>query len=254
MAAVASAAMVAGIYPVFPALMLARRGHRRLSARVIAREWARGVAASAARISRLTLAGGDPRGRRPVVLVHGYAMSTTSFVLLARRLAAAGFGPLLGYEYWSLGSIRGAAAGLGAAIEQVRQRCDADRVDVIGHSMGGVVGRHYAAIDGGAGLRRLITLGSPHGGSAIVRFGIGRARRELCRGSSLLAALAESRLPDGLEMTVIHSPDDVLCGGSHNCEVPGAEVLSVPGVDHLEMLTSGRVARVVIERLGRGSV
>lgn len=241
--------MTAGVYPVLPALMLARRGRRRLSTRTIAREWARGVAASAARIGAVPLATGDRRARRPVVLVHGYAMSRTSFALLARRIAAAGFGPLHGYEYWSLGSIGEAAAGLGRCVDQLRRRCGVDRVDVVGHSMGGVVGRHYAALDGGAGVRRLITLGSPHGGSAIVRFGLGRARRELSRGSPVLEALASSRLPDGLEMTVIHSPDDVLCGGRHNAHVPGAETIQVTGVDHLEMLTSRRVARLVIERL-----
>lgn len=245
MAAFASAAMTAGLYPVVPALM-----GRKVRPVAVAREWARGVAASAVRLSGLPLAAGDPRGRRPVVLVHGYAMSRTSFVLLARRLAAAGLGPLVGYEYWSLGSIRRAAAGLVDAVEQLRRRCGVERVDIVGHSMGGVVGRHCAAIDGGA-VRRLITLGSPHGGSAMVSLGVGRARRELCCGSPVLEALARAPLPAGVEMTVIHSPDDVLCGALHNAEVAGAEIISVPGVEHLEMLTSRHVARCVIERLAR---
>jgi len=64
-------------------------------------------------------------------------------------------------------------------------------VDVIGHSMGGVVGRYYVTFAGGDGVvKNLITLGSPHAGTDVSSFGIGHPTRELVLGSKLVARLA----------------------------------------------------------------
>lgn len=247
-AVAASAAMASGVYPVVTTLAR-RRGRRMPPARVIAREWARGVVSSAARPLGLLPMPGRV-GARPVILVHGYAMSRGYLWLLARRLARAGFGPIVGYEYWSLGPIGRAAEGLGQCVARVRERTGAERIGVVGHSLGGVVARHYVALDRGAGIDRVITLGSPHAGTRLVAVaGLGRIRRELVRGSELLERVGAAPIPDDVAMTVIHSREDTLCGSLANAVVPGAEIVCVDGVEHLEMVTSRKIARLVIDRL-----
>ena len=53
---------------------------------------------------------------------------------------------------------------LGSFIEKVKSESGRSRVDLVAHSMGGVVARTYVARRGGASVDQLITFGSPHHG------------------------------------------------------------------------------------------
>src|SRR5687768_3828072 len=90
---VSGATVGLGLYPVGAACALAALRRRPLPpglVRTVAAEWAVNLAFHAAR--PIGLLAGPPRGAgpRPVILVHGYAMSRTCFALLERRLVAAG--------------------------------------------------------------------------------------------------------------------------------------------------------------------
>ena len=144
----------------------------------------------------LPLPGARNRGPRPIIVLHGYAMNRANFVPLACRLARAGLGPIVGFEYWTLGRTAAAARQLGWFVDQVRAETGAAQVDVIGHSMGGVVGRYYVALGGGDGaVANLVTIGSPHTGTDVSRIGIGHPTRELVLGSKLVQRLAAAPPP-----------------------------------------------------------
>src|SRR4051812_34967896 len=85
----------------------------------------------------------DAPARRPVVLLHGFGLTQTSWLVLGRRLARRGLGPLYGTTYFSLQSVRTSAEQLAAFVDQICARTGAERVDVIAHSMGGVVARYW---------------------------------------------------------------------------------------------------------------
>jgi pimeloyl-ACP methyl ester carboxylesterase len=51
---------------------------------------------------------------------------------------------------------------LAAHIEQVRKETGVAQVDVIGHSLGGLVARYLVQTEGGRLVRRLVTLGTPY--------------------------------------------------------------------------------------------
>jgi len=149
LAAVSDVAMLSGVYPLVPHATLALSRWRKERAqparqlRTAAREWAIAVAMSAARPTGFFgLPGADGHGPRPIVMVHGYAMNRANFLPLALRLARAGLGPIAGFEYWTLGKTASAAKALAAFVAQVRAATGAAQVDVVGHSMGGVVGRY----------------------------------------------------------------------------------------------------------------
>ena len=74
-----------------------------------------------------------------------------NFLPLAYRLARAGLGPIVGFEYWTLGRTAAAARQLAWFVEHVQNMTGAPQVDVIGHSMGGVVGRYFVQLLGGDG-------------------------------------------------------------------------------------------------------
>lgn len=243
--------MSTGVYPLAPAASL-RLASRRLgvpapwTARAVASEWALAVASSAARPLGFA---GLPRaasGPRPIVLLHGYAMGRSCFLLLARRLARAGLGPLYGFEYWSLGKTGSAARRLGEFVDEVRGATGAERVDLIGHSMGGLVARYYATLGGGRdAVAHVITLGSPHGGTDASAFGFGRAQVELVPGSVLLDRMARAPLGD-VDLTVIWSRADALVWSERQARVPGAREIVFDDLGHIGLLASRRVARRIV--------
>ena len=246
-AAVSDVAMATGIYPVVPHVL----AHGPRGGRSIAREWAWSVALSAARPAGfLALPGARNHGPRPIIMVHGYAMNRANFIPLACRLAKAGLGPILGFEYWTLGKTASAAKKLGEFVERVRAETGAAQVDVIGHSMGGVVGRYYVTFGGGDGVvANLVTIGSPHSGTAVAPVGLGRPTKELFLGSSLMQRLAAAKNPARTRLTVIWSRRDALVSGPEAARIEGVDELVLDDVGHLTMLTSRTVADALIDRL-----
>jgi triacylglycerol lipase len=243
---VSQAMMFTGIYPVVPHLV---RG--RVSVRTLLTEWGMSAAVSAARpVGFLPLPGARRQGPRPVIVLHGYAMNRANFVPLAYRLARAGLGPIVGFEYWTLGRTAAAARQLAWFVEHVQAVTGSPQVDLIGHSMGGVVARYYVALGGGDGaVHRLITIGSPHHGTDVSRIGVGHANRELYVGSKLIQRLAAAPLPQLTRLTTILSNSDALVPASNQAAVPGAERVVFDDLGHVAMLGSRRVAREIIRRL-----
>ncbi len=79
------------------------------------------------------------------------------------------------------GAIDTWAAELGTAVGRVRASTGADRVILIGYSMGGLAARAYLVSHGlDHHVRRLVTIGTPHLGSAFARVWTWRDRLSRC--------------------------------------------------------------------------
>jgi len=251
LAATSNLAMVTGVYPLGPAALrsLGRRGAPDIRGRGrLATEWALGWAASAARPLGYVapIWRGRRRGPRPVVLVHGYAMSRAYFLLLTARLGRAGLGPFYGFEYWTLGKVASAARRLGEFVDELCRFHGVEAVDLVGHSMGGVVARYHVALGGGAShVRHLVTLGSPHSGTEVSYFGVGRPVHELLPGSALLARLDAAGLPPSVRALAIWSRADAMVWSEEQATLPGARMIAFDDLGHLGLLASRRVAREV---------
>ncbi|MEZ4239677.1 MAG: alpha/beta fold hydrolase [Myxococcota bacterium] len=106
----------------------------------------------------------------PVVLVHGYLGHPDMFRPLTRRLYAAGVGRVvrLGYPSMRLG-LDQIADRIGEAVRPLAAAHG--RVDLVGHSLGAVACRAWLKVYGGdAHVRRFVSLGGPHAGTALFRF------------------------------------------------------------------------------------
>ncbi len=252
-AAMSQAMMLTGLYPLVPHAIrvIAKADVGNRPWRAAFTEWGISAALSAARPAGFfSLPGARVRGPRPVIVLHGYAMNRANFMPLAFRLAHAGIGPVLGFEYWTLGRTAAAARQLGWFVDQVREATGSAEVDLIGHSMGGVVARYYVMLAGGDGVvRRLITLGSPHAGTDVSRFGIGHPGRELVRGSKLISRLTMAPPPQSTKLTTIWSRGDALVPAARQAPLPGAETIIYDDLGHVALLGSRRVAKLIVDRL-----
>ena len=128
--------------------------------------------------------------KRPetVILLHGIYMHGLFLRPLARRLRESGFRTLV-FNYPGLR--RSSAANAACLAERV-VRVDAAMVHYVGHSLGGLVLRHLMAEhESRLPPGRCVTLGTPHGGSAVAR------RIQDCRLGWLLGASRDQALLGG---------------------------------------------------------
>jgi triacylglycerol lipase len=105
----------------------------------------------------------------PVIVVNGLFGPGFAYEPLVARLRADGY-QTWDFELPTLGTqdIRLSAQALGNFVDQVRAQTGAARVDLVGHSEGGLVARTFVKYYGGAAeVDSLVTLGTPNYGTAI---------------------------------------------------------------------------------------
>lgn len=188
----------------------------------------------------------------PVLLVPGYGGSTASLSELATRLTAAGRDatvvPLPGN---GTGDLVAAARALGDAVHAVLTRTGAPTVDLVGYSAGGIVVRLWVADGGAASTRRVVTLGSPHHGTALADLATEVAAdacpaacRQLAGDSDLLRRLnAGDETPAGPTWVSIWTTDDQTVTPPDSARLTGALNLSVQSVCATAQVSHGDLPR-----------
>ena len=187
------------------------------------------------------------RRRDPVLLVHGYGCSRAAWWWLRRRLEAAGWSVATINLEPVCASIEHYVDPLARRIDEVLAQTGADRLLLVGHSMGGLVARRYLQRFGNARVAKLVTLGTPHHGSQLARIGAGENARQMRPHGDWLRALANPA--PLLDTVVIYSPHDNFVMPQANLELPGASHRAIDGLGHLAMLYSPRVGRALLAAL-----
>jgi pimeloyl-ACP methyl ester carboxylesterase len=98
----------------------------------------------------------------PVVLVHGFLGDATNFAALRRHLGRRGIRRFSSFAYRPRLDYQRLATELDAHVRAVRQTTGAPQVDVVAHSLGGLVARYFVQLGGAPLVRRLVTLGTPY--------------------------------------------------------------------------------------------
>ncbi len=186
------------------------------------------------------------REQRTVVLIHGYLGNRSALLPLAGYLRWRGLLNVLAFDY---PSGAGVVPGAIALRDYLRRHVRGGRIDLVGHSLGGLVARVYLQELGGARrVDRCITLGTPHQGTYNSYWLTSRVGRELRPDSPLLARLAATR--KAAERVRFLS----VVAGSDNLVVPRVfsahdEEVRIPDLGHVGVLFSPRVLKLVADRL-----
>ncbi len=185
---------------------------------------------------------------RPVICVHGYTQNATNFWALRHALERRGR-PTIAISMWyRLAPLRWYARRLERRLEHLVHEVP-EGVDIVAHSMGGIVLRMVlsARADLRERIRTVVTLGSPHHGTAAAR-GIPLLPevRALRRRSELLAALPHlpELLPHARIVTVAGTADTIVYPVSTSL-VDGAEAVVLQGIGHAGLLTRPRALAAV---------
>lgn len=186
----------------------------------------------------------------PVLCLHGITQTGSNLWGIRRALERRGRPT----RALSLGRIprarRRLAERVAPVIRDLAARSATGRIDVVAHSLGGVVLRLVLADrpDLAALVGRVVTLGSPHRGTASIRgMPLGRAVHRLGRRSDLLRGLPS--IPADHVTTIAGVPDLIVYPAS-TCHLPGAHSVDLVGVGHAGLLTRPDAIAAVLSALG----
>lgn len=185
----------------------------------------------------------------PVLCLHGISQTGSNLWGMRRALEACGR-PTRALSFGRFPSSRRRLAELiGPELKDLAAGSVDGTVDVIAHSLGGVVLRVVLADHPELAplIGRVVTLGSPHAGTAGIR-GLPRSSsfQRLGRRSTLLAelpTLAELRVT-----TVAAAPDLVVYPAS-TCHLPNSNRVDLAGVGHCGLLTRPEAIGAVLSAL-----
>lgn len=187
----------------------------------------------------------------PIVLVHGWGLNRSCLLWLRRRLVRDGWSPVCCFDYqaWAA-DVDGAAQHLRRLIEQLGASVPRQSLTLIGHGLGGLVLRYYARRYPAPMVRRIVTLGTPHFGTALASRWWGTAARTLSPGSEFLRTLnAADRVPRQFDVIAISSTFDALVLPPDNARYPEAFNIQLDRVGHYALLFSPKVYRLIVENL-----
>lgn len=191
----------------------------------------------------------------PILLVHGLMDNRSVFSGFRKALRRRGFGVLHAVNYSAFTTdIRSAAHELRTHVNRLRDRTGSEQVHVVGHSLGGLIARYYVQCLGGdRAVHTLVTLGTPHTGSAAAHLLPTPLARQLIPGSALLTELTAPAPNCRTRFLVVWSRMDHLIVPATNArlEHPDLSVrsLELDDVGHLSLAVDRRTLHWVATSL-----
>ena len=190
-------------------------------------------------------------GRRGVVLVHGFVCNRGLWNPMMARLRARGV-PFVAVNLEPVfGSIDHYADIIEAAVQRLESASGLPPV-MVAHSMGGLAVRAWmAAHEGDERVHRVITIGTPHRGTFLGRFGHTHNARQMRIGSDWQRELAAREPPHRYDrFTCFYGHCDNIVFPAVTATLPGADNRHIAGVAHVHMVHQQEVFDEVLRWLG----
>lgn len=174
--------------------------------------------------------------RRGVLLIHGFFCNRGLWNLWLQRLHAQGTPVVAVSMEPILGSIDDYVRTIDQAVSALRHSTGLAPV-AVAHSMGGLaLRRWYAEQDDEDRLHHAITIGTPHHGTWLARFGLTRNSRQMRQSSPwLLTLAAREQLQRRRRFTCFYGHCDNIVFPPSTATLEGAANRHLPGLAHVHM-------------------
>lgn len=191
----------------------------------------------------------------PVVFVHGFAGDSSNWLAAIANFRAAGYASseLYTYDYNWAGNNVTNARGLGTFVDQVRGRTGAAQVDIVNHSMGGLVtGWYVNELGGQPKVRHVASIaGANHGTTAAYACIAFTSCQQMVPGSSFIRQYtAGDETPGSTRYATWYSPCDGVILPYSSTPLSGASNHFVLCQNHLGFLVDPFVLASVRSFLG----
>lgn len=192
-------------------------------------------------------------GKRGMVLVHGFFCNRALWTHWMRILQAQGHAFVAVDLEPAFGSIDDYASAIDAVVRQVTQATGLPPV-VVGHSMGGLALRSWLASLGSLNqVHKVITIGTPHHGTALARWGHGTNGRQMRRDSPWLQALNQLEQHNGVlqrdKFVCFYSNCDNIVFPVSSATLQGANNRMIAGRGHVDLIFAADVQSACWEAL-----
>ncbi len=191
----------------------------------------------------------------PLLLIHGFLGTRGSMYLLERRLVEDGF-IVVSFNIGALNvrDIRRSAFMIHRKIDRILAETPTKKIDIVGHSMGGLIGLYYVKKLGGAArVRRLVMMGTPVHGTWAALLGVATlglwstSSWQLLPRSRFLDELHQGQVPEGVEIHTIAAARDWVVPLA-TTRLHGANAMTVP-LGHSSLVVSEEVYQRLISVL-----
>ncbi len=191
----------------------------------------------------------------PVLLLHGFLGTRGSMYPLEARLVSDGF-TVFSFNLGTLNArdIRRSAFLIHRKIESILQQTPVKKVDIIGHSMGGLIGLYYVKKLGGhVRVRRLVMMGTPVRGTWVALLGVATmgllssSSWQLLPRSRFLDELAQGPIPPEVKVISLAAARDWVCP-PRSTRLEGATQVTVP-FGHSSLVVSDDVYKRLVSML-----
>ena len=189
-------------------------------------------------------------GQRGVVFVHGFFCNRGLWTPWLKRLQGGGHAFVAVNLEPLFASIDDYAGQIDAAVQQVRQASGMPPL-LVCHSMGGLAARAWLKqMKASARVYHVVTIGTPHRGTWLARFGHGQNGRQMRLHSSWQAQLDEG-MPDDWNalFTCWYSNGDNIVFPASNATLPGADNRLVRGAGHVQLAFEPQVLKTTLALL-----
>jgi triacylglycerol esterase/lipase EstA (alpha/beta hydrolase family) len=188
----------------------------------------------------------------PVLLLHGVGCNAGVWSGFRRHLAERGVGPVYALSYGPpLASIERFADQVAERIAAIAAATGAAQVVLVAHSMGGLVARAYLRRYGGAKVRRLITIGTPHKGSMHAWLMAGASLAQMRPNNAWLADLnGNAGGVEGVPVASIWSWHDSMVTPQTSSRIDWGDNIVLTGVAHNALLDDPGVLAEVVAQIG----
>ncbi|MGE3347072.1 MAG: esterase/lipase family protein [Ramlibacter sp.] len=189
-------------------------------------------------------------GARGVVLVHGFFCNRGLWTPWLRWLASHGHAFVAVNLEPVFGSIDDYVPIIEAAVARVTRATGQPPV-LVCHSMGGLAARAWLRdMNGADRVHHVITIGTPHRGTWLGRFGHGRNGQQMRLVNPWLDALGEHGSAElHVRFTCWYSNCDNIVFPTSTATLPGADNRLVPGVAHVQLAFHGEVMRASLAKI-----
>ncbi len=206
----------------------------------------------------------------PVLLLYGFGATRRVFSILEKRLRKDGFCVFslnLGgiFDTFNTRCIEELATHVHMKVERLCERYHLNKISIIGHSKGGLIGRYYVKrLGGDRRVRALITLGTPHAGNPWALVGLfspmaifSRSIWQMYPMSPFIRSLKNGAWPKTVRFVSLYSKDDRICFyKSSMLDIPEGctfmRNIEMPGMSHSDYLIRKTAYHVIKTELLHG--
>ncbi len=192
----------------------------------------------------------------PVLLIHGYYCNAGFWWAMRCYLRRQGIQQVFTIDLEPVrGDIDQYATQIAAKVKQMRRLTGAGQVILVGYSMGGLAARTYVHRHGGQPyVARIITLASPHHGSALIGLSLSKGPNvaQMAPGNPWLADLnGAEQQSQPVPITSIYSSHDNLIAPQDNATLRYDHVnnIALPGIGHLTVTFSRSIQHLVRQEI-----